>query len=270
MTCVRNVFFLCLILILTLSFTATAGTLADAIAAHRKGDYGTALTLFRQLAQKGDAGAQYNLGGYMYITGQGVVLDNVEAAKWFRLAATKGLARAQLIYGLMCASGERLPQDYTEAAKWFRLAAEQGEAGAQYSLGVAYVSGQGFPQNYVEAAKWFRLAASQGYADAQFRLGLAYFLGRGVPQNYVIAHVLLSLSAAQGYKGAEEQRNDLATNFMTRVQVAEAQRLAAQWPPANPDLRGQAQRGELCRRQELQNRNRHREQRFLFQAMARR
>ncbi|MGO9484945.1 MAG: trypsin-like peptidase domain-containing protein [Rhodomicrobium sp.] len=204
-------------------------TWEDAIAAQRKGDNKTAFKLFRQLAEKGDTAAQYNLG-YMYITGQGVIQDNMEAAKWFKLAADKGLARAQHIYGLMCASGERLPQDHTEAAKWFRLSAEQGEAGAQSSLGVAYASGQGVPQNYIEAAKWFRLAANQGDAEAQFRLGLLYFVGFGVPQNYINAHMWLSLAAAQGHKNGETQRNSVAQR-MTSLQIAEAQKIASEWRP---------------------------------------
>jgi uncharacterized protein len=60
-------------IILLLSFTApvAAGPLDDGTAAYDRGDYATALRLFRPLANQGDAGAQYNLG-VMYALGQGV------------------------------------------------------------------------------------------------------------------------------------------------------------------------------------------------------
>ena len=45
-------------------------------------------------AEQGDAEAQYNLGN-LYRQGQGVAADDVEAAKWFRVAADQGLDQAQ-------------------------------------------------------------------------------------------------------------------------------------------------------------------------------
>jgi TPR repeat protein len=57
-----------------------------------------------------------------------------------------------------------IEEDDTQAARWYRLAAEQGYARAQYSLGRMYESGQGVPEDYVEAVRWYRLAAEQGYA----------------------------------------------------------------------------------------------------------
>ncbi|EQD52972.1 Sel1 domain protein repeat-containing protein, partial [mine drainage metagenome] len=47
---------------------------------------------------------------------------------------------------------------YAKAAKWYRLAAQQGYAKAQYSLGYMYAYGQGVPQNYVKACKWVALS----------------------------------------------------------------------------------------------------------------
>jgi uncharacterized protein len=103
---------------------AAAGPLEDAWAAYRRGDYATALQLWRPRATQGVALAQNNLG-LMYYDGQGV------------------------------------PQDYREAAKWYRLAAEQGNATAQSNLGSMYYSGEGVPQDYVQAYMWVSLAASR-------------------------------------------------------------------------------------------------------------
>ena len=114
--------------------TPIAGSLEDAIAAYRSGDYATALRLFLPLADQGRASAQYGLG-VMYATGHGA------------------------------------PQSYAEALKWYRLAADQGHTSAQYNLGFMFTQGQGVPKNYAEAAKLYRLAADQGDAEAQVNLG---------------------------------------------------------------------------------------------------
>jgi len=48
----------------------------------------------KKWAEKGDAGAQHNLG-LMYYDGEGVVQDYIEAVKWYRKAADQGDAPAQ-------------------------------------------------------------------------------------------------------------------------------------------------------------------------------
>ena len=45
-------------------------------------------------AELGDAGAQGSLG-WMYATGEGVLQDDAEAVRWYRLAAEQGYAGAQ-------------------------------------------------------------------------------------------------------------------------------------------------------------------------------
>ena len=61
----------------------------DGLAAYRRGDYATALRIWRSLADQGDANAQYNLG-LMYQKGKGVPQDYKEAVKWYMLAAEQG------------------------------------------------------------------------------------------------------------------------------------------------------------------------------------
>jgi uncharacterized protein len=74
------------------------------------------------------------------------------------------------------------------------------------------------------------MAAEQGLDTAQHNLGVAYATGRGVPQNYVRAHMWFNLASAQGDKGAAKARDSLA-RVMTPDQIAEAQKLAAEWKP---------------------------------------
>jgi TPR repeat protein len=65
---------------------ATAGPLEDGQAAYQKGDYATALQIFRPLAEQGNAQAQRMLGA-AFASGQGVPQDYVSAHMWLNLAA---------------------------------------------------------------------------------------------------------------------------------------------------------------------------------------
>ncbi len=67
-------------------------------------------------------------------------------------------------------NGDGVEQSYGEAAKWLRLSADQGDARAQCILGMMYKRGEGVEQSYGEATRWFRLAADQGHSDAEYNL----------------------------------------------------------------------------------------------------
>ena len=172
---------------------AVAGPYDDGIEAYAKGDYATAMRLFRPFADQGDANAQNNLG-VMYNSGQGV------------------------------------PQDSVTAMSWYRKAADQGHAYAQNNLGVMYANGQGLPQDYAAAMSWYRKAADQGDDAAQFNLGVMYEKGQGLPQDYVLAHTWFSLAASGSNEDAVKQRDTIAKKMMP-AQIAEAQKMAAEWKP---------------------------------------
>ena len=55
-----------------------------------------------------------------------------------------------------------------------------------------------------------------------------YDRGQGVLQDYVQAHMWYNLAAAQNQENAIRLRDSL-TKLMTPEQIAEAQRLAAEW-----------------------------------------
>ncbi len=63
------------------------------VAAHNQGDYGTALQVFKIVAEQNHAAAQHNLG-VMYSFGRGVPQDYVQAHMWFNLAAAQGNEKA--------------------------------------------------------------------------------------------------------------------------------------------------------------------------------
>ena len=93
-----------------------------------KGDYQTAIKLWKQLAEQGSASAQFNLG-IMYSKGYGVKQDYTEAAKWNRKAAEQGSATAQHAMGLFYSgiySADVIKEDLSKAKEWFRKACDNG------------------------------------------------------------------------------------------------------------------------------------------------
>lgn len=117
-----------------LSTTLIAQTLFDkGTDAYKRGDYETALSVFRPLAQNGDT-------------------------------------KAQSILGLMYSYGEGVPVDYREAARWYRRAAEQNSSVAQYNLGMLYAEGKGVAQDTDEAIAWLTKAADGGHFRARTEL----------------------------------------------------------------------------------------------------
>jgi uncharacterized protein len=172
-----------------------AGGLEDGQAAYNRGDYGTALKLFRPLAEQGNADAQNNLG-WVYEQGSGV------------------------------------KQDFKEAMKWYRLAAEQGSARAEYSLGVLYYNGRGVPKSLQDAIKWYQMAATQGDPKAQYNLGFMHANGEGVPQNLPRGYMWWSLASNNG-EAAAWASLDALSKMMTKEQIAEAQAMARNCEASN-------------------------------------
>jgi TPR repeat protein len=123
-----------LALVLALTLSACSSDVQVGVEAYERGDYAAALEELRPLAERGDAGAQFSLGGIYYY-------------------------------------GAGVPQDSAEAVKWYHLAAEQGDADAQSQLGKLYENGAGVPQDYVLAHMWFNLAATHLPADLTQDLG---------------------------------------------------------------------------------------------------
>ena len=102
----------------------TTEALEQATTALDKGDYATALPRLHELADQGNARAQFKLGK-LYDDGQGVAQSDAEALKWYRLSAGQGEADAQYSLGVMHFVGRGMAKDDAEAAKWFGKAAEQ-------------------------------------------------------------------------------------------------------------------------------------------------
>ena len=98
--------------------------------AYQAGDYTTAFPEFRELAEQGHAWWQTMLG-VMYAKGQGVVQNDAEALRWYRLAAMQGHAPAQASLGMMYVEGQGVVQNFVIAHMWFNIAVESGDSGAE-------------------------------------------------------------------------------------------------------------------------------------------
>jgi TPR repeat protein len=96
-----------LVFLFSLFFTLNASAdYIDGQRAYASGDYGVAILEWTQVAEDGNARAQYNLG-WMHANAKGTV------------------------------------QDFKEAIKWYTKSAEQGNVNAQYNLANLYLRGQG-------------------------------------------------------------------------------------------------------------------------------
>jgi TPR repeat protein len=142
-----------LLLALLAASPSWAAPIDDARAANAKGDYATQLRITRPLAAQGEEWAQVSLGD-LYANGQGVVQDNAEAVKWWKLASAQGSAIAQSNLGNMYASGRGIVQDYVRAHMWFNLAAVSGNKLSIKNRDVA--AGRMTPQQIGEAQKLAR------------------------------------------------------------------------------------------------------------------
>ncbi len=171
--------------------------------AYLDGEFLTAHSLWRPLAEAGNAEARTNLG-ILARYGLGVVQDYSVALHWYQLAAEQGYARGLYQLGLMHEYGLGVGQSDSEALRWYRASAAQEYVRAQFALGVMFAEGRGVAADGVEAASWYRRAAEQGDANAQNILGRLYASGDGVTQDATAARHWFALAAQQGHADAQE------------------------------------------------------------------
>ena len=129
----------------------------DGINAYAEGDYQGAILEWLQVAEQGDARAQYNVA-WMYAKGQGTAQDFQEAANWYEKSADQGYVDAQFNLGNMYLRGDGVEKDDALAFTWFIKTAEQGDAASQYNLGRMLVLGKGVVANMAEAKHWIKKA----------------------------------------------------------------------------------------------------------------
>jgi len=140
----------------------SAQSVRAGIEAWQQSDYAGAVAIWRPLAEKGDADAQFNLG-QAYRLGRGVPTNLSAAKTWFERAATQGHVDAQTTLGLLLFQNG----DQAEGLGWLKKAAEQGEPRALLVYGTALVNGDTVTQDRVLGYAYVSRAAAQGLEPAK-------------------------------------------------------------------------------------------------------
>ena len=113
---------------------------------------------------------------YDHYSGNGTPIDYERAALLFRELAEEGNAEAQFSLGAMFQNGQGVPQNYMEAVKWYQKSAMGNHPDGQYLLGLALKEGSGAPRDRIEAFKWLQLAAEADEKYVESRDALALLL----------------------------------------------------------------------------------------------
>jgi uncharacterized protein len=140
----------------------SAQSVRAGIDAWQKSDYTRAVAIWRPLADKGDADAEFNLG-QAYRLGRGVSINLVAAKTWFERAANQGHVDAETTLGLLLFQNG----DQAEGLKWLKKAADQGEPRALLVYGTALVNGDSVTQDPVLGYAYVSRAAAQGLGPAR-------------------------------------------------------------------------------------------------------
>jgi TPR repeat protein len=150
---------------------------------------GDRLVVYSAAASAGDAHAEAILGS-MYMEGDLVTKDEIQAVTWLTAAANQSEPYALLDLGLAYTKGKGVTKDEAKgqdllhrAVVLLRKAAESEELRAEDVLGWVFASGNGVPNDFEEAIRWWRKAAEKGYPRAESRLGWAFANGRGTAKD---------------------------------------------------------------------------------------
>jgi TPR repeat protein len=150
------------LLVLTVCPPLAAQSVKAGIEAWQKADYPGAVAIWRPLAEKGDADAQFNLG-QAYRLGRGVPTNLSAAQTWFERAANQGHLDAQATLGLLLFQSG----DQAGGLRWLKTAALKGEPRALLVYGTALFNGDGVTQDPVMGYAFVSRAAAQGLAPAK-------------------------------------------------------------------------------------------------------
>jgi TPR repeat protein len=147
---------------LCLAAPASAQSVKAGIDAWQRGDYVSAVAIWRPLADAGDADASFNLG-QAYRLGRGVLVDLATAQVWLERAAQKDHPDAQTTLGLLLFQNGNQP----EGLRWLKISAERGDARAMLVYGTALFNGDSVAQDPVLGYAYVSRAAAQGLEPAK-------------------------------------------------------------------------------------------------------
>lgn len=147
---------------LLLAAPASAQNVKAGIDAWQRGDYVSAVAIWRPLAEAGDPDASFNMG-QAYRLGRGVLVDLATAQTWLERSAEKGHVDAQTTLGLLLFQNG----NQADGLKWLKGAAEKGDSRAMLVYGTALYNGDGVPQDPVLGYAYVSRSAAQGLEPAR-------------------------------------------------------------------------------------------------------
>jgi hypothetical protein len=184
-----------------LSAPVSAQSVKAGIDAWQRADYSAAVGIWRPLAEKGDADAQFNLG-QAYRLGRGVPINLGAAKTWFERAAASGHLDAETTLGLLLFQNG----DQADGLKWLKKAAEQGEPRAQLVYGTALYNGDGITENKMLGYAYVSRSATQGLVPAQQTLSELDQLMPAADRKKAVALAPAKVKAAPAAKPAKPLR----------------------------------------------------------------
>jgi hypothetical protein len=148
-----------------------AATKQEAEDATQRNDYARALIIWKELAEKNDADAQFWVANF-YDKGKGVEKNIEKAFYWYLRAANGGEITSQYNVGNIYYNGIGVVKDLKQSAAWFKKAADRGDDSSQYRYGSALHNGEGVKKDFGSAYVYFKMAAMNGNLSAQHAAGL--------------------------------------------------------------------------------------------------
>ncbi|HTR87849.1 MAG TPA: tetratricopeptide repeat protein [Reyranella sp.] len=130
-----------------------------------------AVALFQKAAEAGNRRAQLDLG-VLYLRGQGVTRDLLQARAWLEKAASDDNPYALYTLGRALEETEgAAAADPTRAADLYRRAAEKGHPLAALRYGLALTEGTGIKRDDDTAQRWLIAAQQAGVPEAALAMG---------------------------------------------------------------------------------------------------
>jgi uncharacterized protein len=140
---------------------SNAASVKDGVDAWSRGEYETAVRIWREPAVRGDSDAQFNMA-QAYKFGRGVKQDLAIAADWYRQAASRGHLQAEDSYAHLLHYQGKIADALPLLAK----SADRGEPRSQYLLATELFNGVNVKKDWVRAYALMTRASSAGLAPA--------------------------------------------------------------------------------------------------------
>jgi uncharacterized protein len=198
-----------------------------------RGQNDEALKTLQHAADAGSSEAQHRLGVIFAEGLSGTPRNDKRAAELFEKAAKAGHHRAQVNLGLLYLRGQGVPRDLVQARAWLEKGAAGDDPQALYTLARAMELSEGNAvADPVRAADLYRRAAEKGNALAALRYGLALSDGIGVKADPAAAQRWLLQAQESGVPEAALALADMTARLPPSRDKAEREKvvqLAVSW-----------------------------------------